>query len=64
MSNIEYTDKRPHTMGLMDEVELYVNPKLTSTEKLVTIQQLENAKSLGYDSCVVTLSGTYATKKL
>lgn len=61
-SSTNYANEKP--IGMMSKKELYINHQLTFQEKLSIIQKLINAKGLGYECCIVTLSGTYATKKL
>ncbi|RJQ33198.1 MAG: hypothetical protein C4562_01125 [Actinobacteria bacterium] len=51
-------------LGILDNGELAVNQELNCTDRQATLKKLVNAQQLGYDSCVVTGGGTYATKKL
>lgn len=51
-------------LGVMSSEGLLINREISCLERQTTVQQLEKAKKLGYNSCVVTRDGTYVTKKL
>jgi hypothetical protein len=51
-------------LGMAVKGELIINQGLCSEENQETLTQLEEAIESGFDGCVVTRNGTYATKKI
>lgn len=56
--------KKPLLKGIVNKTTLTINPELTSAEKSSTLDKLSKAIALGYDSCIVTNVGVFATKRL
>lgn len=51
-------------LGSMSGSVFVISEELRETDRLTTLKKLQKAIILGFDSCIVTRSGTYATKKL
>ncbi|MHB1167039.1 MAG: hypothetical protein ACYC0N_00680 [Carboxydocellales bacterium] len=62
---ISVTDlSRHHVLGILDKTKIVLDRDLTNEEKAGTLIQIRKAMLQGFNSCIVTTNGTYATKKL